>query len=611
MATPDGALVLAWNGEIYNFRDIRRTLEQLGARFRSHSDTEVILLGWRQWGLDVLDRLDGMFAIAMLDTRRGELVLARDRFGEKPLVWARSGGTVLFGSQIKALLAWPGFDPAPDMSVLHDYLAYQYCPGNATAFAGVYRVAPGTALVFGAGGQASPREVRYWAPPVPDPSRAETARGALVEELRAHLDEAVRSRMVADVAVGAFLSGGVDSSAVVSRMARGATAPIKSFSIGFERPDHDERAPARAVANLFGTEHHDAELGPECIETLPDIAWHHDEPFADPSALATFAVARLARPHVTVALGGDGGDELMLGYRRYSAMAAQEAGAAWGDVRLEGVGSVGVLARGLHALIPPRLARVRPFGGIRRRLWLYGATPAQRYGENLFGFNSDDQRDLYGPAFDRWRHVDPARLLAPWFEQGRLLIGAASRADIDTYLPGDILTKVDTAAMAVSLETRSPLLARGLSEFALSLPPELLMPGGRLKHLFRTALSDVLPPAILDRPKMGFGVPTEHWLRGPWRGVARDLLLDGRFEQRGILLPRAAAKLLDEHQSGWHHHVRIWVLIALEMWFRTWIDDRMIALRHRNPSNPFQRGELVPQSDVSAGSGLVVSDTRS
>ena len=573
MATPDGALVLAWNGEIYNYRDLRGELEARGAVFRSRSDTEVILLGWRAWGHGLLDRLDGMFAIALIDTAARELVLARDRFGEKPLVWARAGGTVLFGSQIKALLPWPGFDPAPDLAVLHDYLAFQYCPGLETAFTGIRRVEPGTALVFRQGQTGSPAELRYWTAPAANPAQAGRPRGELVEELCAHLDAAVRSRMVADVPVGAFLSGGLDSSAVVSRMTRFASAPVNSFSIGFAEADHDESGPARAVAGLFGTTHHVEELGPACIDTLPQIAWHHDEPFADPSALATFAVARLARPHVTVALGGDGGDELLLGYRRYGDMAALEAGGT-----APGAGPWGAAARGLHGLIPPELARVRPFGGIRRRLRMRGEGAAERYGASLFAFDGDDRRDFYGPALAPWRDDHPAGRLAPWFAPGQSLAGSAARADLATYLPGDILTKVDTAAMAASLETRSPLLARGLAEFALSLPVSVQMAGGRLKQLFRAALGDVLPATILNRPKMGFGVPVEHWLRGPWRAQVRDILLDGRFEQRGILAAGTVQRLLDEHQTGRHHQTRIWTLLTLEMWFQIWIDGRERAL---------------------------------
>lgn len=580
MATPDGALVLAWNGEIYNHLDLRRELEAGGARFRSRSDTEVILLGWRRWGPGLLDRLDGMFAMALIDTVAGELVLARDRFGEKPLVWTRADGTVLFGSAIKALLPWPGFDPAPDLAVLHDYLAFQYCPGTSTAFAGIQRVEPGTALVFRRGRTDGPRLLRYWTAPAVDPAKASRPRGALVEELRAHLDAAVRSRMVADVPVGAFLSGGIDSSAVVSRMARSTTTPLNSFSIGFARADHDEREPAQQVAGLFGTTHHMEELGPGCIETLGQVAWHHDEPFADPSALATFAVARLARPHVTVALGGDGGDELMMGYRRYGDMAALDAGTGrWGAAR-PGEGTIGCLARGLHGMIPPALARVRPFGGIRRRLRLRGQGAPARYGATLFAFSGDDRHDLYGPALESWRRNDPARRLDPWFQPGQPLAASAARADLATYLPGDILVKVDTAAMAVGLETRSPLLARGLAEFALTLPADVHMPGGGLKQLFREAASDVLPPAILNRPKMGFGVPVEHWLRGPWRSFASDILLDGRFEQRGILARGAAERLLNEHQKGRSAHTIIWTLIMLETWFRIWVDCRNSAL-HR------------------------------
>lgn len=578
MLTSDGALVLAWNGEIYNYRELRRELEDLGAVFRSRSDTEVILLGWRQWGLEVLDRLDGMFAIALVDTTRGQLVLARDRFGEKPLVWAVADGTVLFGSQIKALLPWPGFDPAPDLAVVHDYLAFQYCPGTETALAGIRRVEPGSALIFNRGEAANPRILRYWSPPQADPAMASRPRGELVEELKAHIDQAVQSRMVADVPVGAFLSGGLDSSAVVSRMARVASAPVNSFSIGFAEADHDERAPAELVAGLFGTRHQSEVLGPDSIDSLPHIAWHHDEPFADPSALATFAVARQARPHVTVALGGDGGDELLMGYRRYGDMAALEAWQARHGLGFGGgIGSK--VARGLHGLIPPALARVRPFGGIRRRLRLRAEGAAERYGATLFAFDGDDRADFYGPALEPWRQHHPSSRLADWFKPGQPLAASAARADIATYLPGDILTKVDTAAMAHSLETRSPLLARGLAEFALRLPSSVHMPGGQLKQLMRSALDDLLPASILGRPKMGFGVPVEHWLRGPWRARFQEILLDGRFEQRGIVATGTVQRLLDEHKSGRHHHTRLWTLLMLELWYRIWVDQRLSSLQ--------------------------------
>jgi asparagine synthase (glutamine-hydrolysing) len=586
MASPDGQLVLAYNGEVYNFRELRRELEALGAEFRSSSDTEVILLGWRQWGRAVLDRLDGMFALAMIDLRAGELTLARDRFGEKPLVWTRVGGgaapgAVVFGSEMKALLAWPGFDPPVCHASLHRYLAFQYCGGTGTAFEGIHRVPPATALIFALSGGDGPRTWRYWTPPQPDPAQLERSDGDLAEELRGHLDQAVRSRMVSDVPVGAFLSGGVDSSAVVSRMTQVTGAAVETFSIGFAELDHDERPFARSIAARFGTMHRDEPLGPDCAAGLARIAWHYGEPFADPSALPMFALSRLARSRVTVALSGDGGDELLLGYRRYRDMAV--LGAALGAAPASGPRGLSALvpqelAGWLHGVIPPGLAQVRPFGGIRRRLRARADGPLERYGGSLFAFEADDRHDSYGPALAPWLRLEPPRELAPWFLPGQALQASAARADLETYLPDDILAKVDIAAMSASLETRAPLLARGFAEFALRVPASRHMRGQELKRLFRTALRGTVPDEALDRPKMGFGVPLEHWLRGPMLGLARDLLLDGRFEARGLLAPGAAARLLEAHLAGRHHHTRLWTLIMLEQWFRVWVDGRADAL---------------------------------
>lgn len=563
MADDTGRYVLVFNGEIYNFVELRRELEAAGDVFRTGTDTEVLLNAWRRWGADCLPRLEGMFAFALYDRRERRMWLARDRFGEKPLYYALDGAGVVFGSEIKAVLA-DGRERRPDLTAIHHYLSFQYVPGPWTAFEGVKKLPPAHVLDIGPNHPGEPTS--YWRLPSPDPTLADEPREGLAREVFDRLETAVRRRMVADVPVGAFLSGGVDSSAVVGMMTRAAAGRIKTFSIGFDEPGYDERAYARQVAALFDTDHAEEVLGPECIDDLDRLVWHYGEPFADPSALPTYAVSRLARRRVTVSLSGDGGDELFFGYGRYADMAAFDAAGA----RARPLAAV---ARSAAGAIPAALQRRRPFGGIRRRLRNYGARHVDRYEPAIAYFMEADKAVGYGPALRSRSWPESFDLLAAHFAASSTYVGGAATSDVHTYLPDDILTKVDVAAMACSLESRAPFLDSDLAAFAASLPEAVRMPGGALKGLLKTALEPLLPAEILHRRKMGFGVPIDVWLRGPWRDRMHDLLLDGRFAARGLFHPAYVQRLVDDHVAGRaHHHTRLWALMMLESWWRTWID---------------------------------------
>ncbi len=575
MSSDDGQYVIAYNGEVYNFKSLRSDLEAQGERFVSNSDTEVILLGWRRWGPSILDKLDGMYAFAIADRELQTVTLVRDRFGEKPLYWARTPDGWVFGSEIKALLAWDGFNPGPDSESILRYLSFQYCSGPETAFAGINRLPAAHWVTVKCDPLDNPQPQTYWTAPNPDARWGQKSDGERKEALLAELKLAVSTRMVSDVPVGAFLSGGVDSSAVVSEMCGLAPSRVETFSIGFAEADYDERKWANQVADQFGTKHRN-EILTDSIGSLVDkIVWHYGEPFADPSAIPMFALSALARQSVTVALSGDGGDELLIGYGRYKDCYDLDQ-AGWPDPSKQAV------ARFLRKLIPGSLANVRPFGGLDRRLRLAGEAPAARYGSSLFAFEDQDLRSGAGEALTPLLDQSSTAILAPFLKAKTTFVSGASWADLHTYLPDDILTKVDIAAMSASLETRAPLLARGFAELALSIPSEHRMPCGILKGLFKSALEDRLSMDVLYRPKMGFGVPLEYWLRGPLWDYANDILLDGRWVSRGFFTKSYVEQLLREHKSGRHHHTRIWTMMMLELWYRVWVDERAKALAGAN-----------------------------
>lgn len=564
----DGSAWLTYNGEVYNFAEIRRDLEALGYVFRSRTDSEVVANGWHAWGPRVFDRMRGMFALALWDRRSRRLILARDRLGKKPLYYAATDSAFLFGSEIKAVLAWPGLARRPNLAAIHRYLTLQYVPSPETAFAGIEKVPPAHYLVAapdGEGGWREPELVRYWELPRPDAAAPRRNPADLQAELVARLEEAVRLRMIADVPLGAFLSGGVDSSAVVATMARVGSGRVKTFSIGFAAKQYDETRYARMVAERFGTDHEELVVEPDAAAVLPQLVWHYGEPFADPSAVPTWYVSQMARRHVTVALNGDGGDEAFLGYGRYRAMHYLD--------RLDRVPAAARLGLGrLLALAPPALQRRFRLGRIREVL-AAADRPEQRYAGTIVFFADRDKVEGYGAAMRPFLGESALGLLAPYFAEAGTLLAGANRADIHTYLPDDLMVKVDVASMAHGLEARSPLLDHELLEWAARIPAEIRMPRGRTKALFKAAMAPYLPPEILNRRKMGFGCPIDHWLRRELKEMAYDTLLGSAAADRGLFLPRYVRRLLEEHCSGKrNHHTRLWALLMLELWFRTWID---------------------------------------
>lgn len=561
MATEDGSVVLVFNGEIYNFRELRRELEGRGATFRTTSDTEVILQAYETWGVDCLPRLRGMFAFALWDRPRRRLFLARDRVGIKPLVYAWDGRRLLFGSEIKALLEDPGLPREIDWQALRDFLTLHYIPGPRTIFQAIRKLPPASYLLLDLE-RGEPEVHRYWDlrfAPDPRPSEAEWLEG-----LRWHLTDAVRSHLVSDVPIGAFLSGGVDSSTVVALMAQATEGRVRTFSIGFDDADFDELRHARDVARRYDTQHFEYVVKPNALDTLPRLAWQFDEPFADSSALPTYYVSKITREHVTVALSGDGGDENFVGYTRY-------ARASRLHERLDGFPAV--LARPLLRLA----ARLLP-GGVRGQGYLdmLGAGPVDRYFKLMAYQRSETLRSLLSPAARE--HVEPVvtpDLFRRLAAEGRApdYVSALQYLDIHCYLPEDILTKVDRTSMAVSLETRVPLLDHVLMEYVATMPTALKFKEGAGKVILKRAMAGDLPAGILERRKMGFGLPIASWFRGELTDYVRDVLDGRRTRQRGLVDPRAVSALLDEHQGGGRDRSgQIWALLALEEWARRWLD---------------------------------------
>lgn len=570
-----GPLTIVYNGEIYNFRELRRTLESEGESFRTSTDTEILLAAFSRWGESALDRINGMFAFAIWDADRRRLTLARDRAGKKPLYYAHCGDALLFGSEIKALFAWPEMRREPDYEAIHHYLSFQYVPSPMTAFAGVSALPPASVMVAEPGKE--PSISRYWSAPSPSSATRAADPRALEEELRDLLSAAVRRRMVADVPIGALLSGGVDSSAVAAFMAAANDRPIKTYSIGFDEPDHDERSFARAVANLVGSDHTEEVVRPDAVALLPEIVWHYGQPFADPSAVPTYCVARLARRDVTVVLTGDGGDEFFLGYNRYNECGRRAAATSRLPAPLR------ELAAAAAAAIPDALVQHRPFGGLRRRLRHFGAAHSALYEPAMMYFSEDEKRRHYGPALRPQLAHSSLGLLDPYFAASPSIEAGASWADIHTYLPDDILVKVDVATMAFGLEARAPFLDVEVMEWASRLPWSVRMRGGRLKGLLKDALRPILPAAVLDRPKMGFGAPIERWFRSDFEGFARDTLCSPKAETRGFFEPGFAKRLINQHvQDGRHYHTRLWALLMLELWMTEWIDPPAARLIEKN-----------------------------
>jgi asparagine synthase (glutamine-hydrolysing) len=561
MASDDGRVWIVFNGEIYNFRELRRDLEARGARFSTRSDTEVILRAYEAEGPACVKRLRGMFAFAILDERARRLFLARDRVGIKPLHYVWDGRRLLFASEIKGILEEPGVRRDLDPEALGDYLTYHYVPAPRTMLAAVRKLPPASTLVLPLDG-GEPVVRRYWRLRfLPQPGLGEED---WIERLQAGLADAVQSHLVADVPVGAFLSGGMDSSAVVALMARASSAPIRTFSIGFDEADYDELAYARQVAARYGTDHYELVVKPRALEVLPRLAWHFDEPFADASAIPTYYVAKITREHVTVALSGDGGDENFAGYRRYARAVELERR----------------LGRGRAALLRPVLglaARLLPVGAPGQAYaGLLAAGAFERYARLVTYERRETLRRILADEL-AWvaERPGPAEAFERMAREAGApdYVSALQQIDIATYLPDDILAKVDRASMAVSLESRVPLLDHRLMELVAAMPSSLKLRDGEGKYLLKRAMAPHLPTDILARRKMGFGVPLGAWFRGELRDMVRDLLLAPRTRQRGLFKPSWIERLLQVHDAGRRDcSARLWALLCFELWLRQWVD---------------------------------------
>jgi asparagine synthase (glutamine-hydrolysing) len=577
LSNEDCTVWVVFNGEIYNYQALRHRLEAKGHTLRTVSDTEILVHLYEDEGTKLFSLLRGMFAVAIWDSARRTLVLGRDRLGQKPLLYHSTAHGIRFASELKSLLALPEAELPRRVNpqALDQYLTYGYIPHPLTILEGVYKLPPAHYAVWHEGRLAMDR---YWDPPW----NQELVRkpGEDVERLRALLSEAVAEQMISDVPLGAFLSGGIDSTIIVGLMQRVSSRPVKTFSIGFNDPAFDESAYARLAAEHLGTEHHAFEIQPRAWETLPALADQFDEPFGDSSALPTWYVSRETRRHVTVALTGDAGDELFGGYDRYRALAiAGFADRLPADVRRW---LSGPLARAL-----PVSSRAKtPLRKVKRLLGSFGDAPDARYARLMTMFDESSRAALYSDAFldqlaaagDRTAdEADPLSVLDRAWRAApkRDAVTRAMIADLLTYLPGDLLHKVDMASMAHSLECRGPFLDHRVVELALEMPPsrKIRLQGGRSKVVLKEAFADLLPPKIRTRPKMGFGVPIDRWFRGELRDELRAVLLDPIALKRALFRPEAIGSLLDEHASGLRDHAyRLWSLLMLELWFRHHID---------------------------------------
>ena len=560
MQSDDVALTLSFNGEIYNFMELRKELEGAGYSFRTNSDSEVILHGWRHWGPKCVSHFHGMFVFAINDARTRQLFLARDRLGVKPLFYTViADGSVIFGSELKALTAHPALRREADLTAIDDYLAFGYVPDHSCIIRGVKKLPAGHFLLLEQG-KSLPRPVEYW--DIDFSKRVNGSQSELEEELLRLMRQGVTSRMVADVPLGAFLSGGVDSSSVVALMAEHSRQPVKTCSIGFDVGELDETGYADMIAKRFATDHRSRKVAADDYALMDTLAFHFDEPFADASALPTYRVCEMAREQVTVALSGDGADEAMAGYRRHVFHHNEER------VR-------NLIPQSLRRPLFGRLGNLYPKADWAPRhfrakttLLSLARTGAEGYTDAVSLTNDARRRSLYSQksnyALSGYRAEDyMERMMVNAPAQSGL--DQAQYADMKIWLPGDILTKVDRTSMAVGLEAREPLLDHRLLEFAASLPESMRVRRGEGKWLMKKTMERYLPKEILYRPKMGFVTPIDQWFRGPLSGVARDLSISPFLSHLELFDNRVIAKAAEDHIAGRVNNGRLlWQLVMLE-----------------------------------------------
>ena len=598
----DQTIWVVFNGEIYNFPELRRELEGRGHRFYTNTDTEVIVHAYEDLGAQCVRKFRGMFAFAVYDQRRRSLLLARDRLGIKPLYYAVSQDRLLFGSEIKAIVAAAPELVEIDNRGLMQYFAFGYIPDPVTAFTHIRKLPPGHLLEF-VDGKAKVQQ--YWELPAYG-TRESISEEECLEELEKRLAEAVRIRLISDVPLGALLSGGTDSSLVVALMARASSKPVQTFSIGFRNDDFNELQHARLVADRFGTEHHELVVQPDIAQTLHTLTGFLEEPFGDSSMLPTYYVSRLARQHVTVALSGDGGDELFAGYDRYGIC----------------------LRRRVFDLIPPwigRWYRTRIYPhlphSMRGRKFAYNITLPwhERYLDGLVFFSAHERENsLFSDDFQRlsWQHEDPLDLFRSYFAtvRARDALDELLYLDTKTYLTADILTKVDRMSMATSLEVRVPILDHVFLEWVTGLPARYKLRGSKQKYIFKKLAERVgVPRQVLYRRKQGFALPLAHWIRHELKNELSGLLLEPRTLQRGYFNPVAIERLLNEHLRGWRDHSStLWQLIVFELWHRNFLETlnrsgsvplsaSLSPIRARVGGQQWSPGVNVPAPEESAG----------
>jgi asparagine synthase (glutamine-hydrolysing) len=567
MSNEDGTVWITFNGEIYNYPELRAELVQKGHKFRSQTDTEVIVHLWEEEGERCVERLRGMFALALWDENQQVLFLARDRMGKKPLFYADLPDRFLFGSEIKALLQDPDFPREVDLEAIHHYLAYQSVPAPYCAFKGIRKLPPAHSLLL-KNGRVKLR--RYWKLSYRKKLRlpGATSLVALQEEIIDRLREAVRIRLMSDVPLGAFLSGGIDSSIVVALMAGLMDQPVKTFSIGFAEDEYNELPYARMVAERYGTEHHEFIVTPDAKAIFPELIWHYNEPFADSSAIPTYYVSKLARQYVTVVLTGDGGDENFAGYPRYQ---NQDDYALRSDYP------------SLVARLRSLKSRWKEFTGYGSSWWrdmrrVYGLTQERLlYYYRITHFHELYQTQLYTPELraqlngvftvdwmlDKYRQSDASDFL-----------DATLNVDLGLYLPDTLMTKMDIASMIHSLEARAPMLDHHFLEFVASIPAQLKLSDGVTgKYILKKAVEPYLPQEVIYRKKMGFGVPIDHWFRHELKEMVYDVLLGQRATERGYFRREYIEYMLTQHQNGQSWQYLIWNVFMLELWQQMFIDE--------------------------------------
>lgn len=586
MRSECGRFAVTFNGEIYNHLEIRTELETCGAapNWRGHSDTETLLYAVRHWGVAAaLQRFIGMFAFALWDDKERTMTLCRDRFGEKPLFYGWSGGDLVFASELKALAVHPGWSPSLDRSALTAFMRYSYIPAPATVWQGINKLPSASFVTFAADALPGtmPEPVSYWSLR----EQVVVAQGARISdeteataELQRLLSIAIKRQCLSDVPLGAFLSGGIDSSTIVALMQAQAAQPVRTFTIGFSAGAFNEAEDARKVAAHLGTSHTELYIDPKtAMDVIPGLARMYDEPFGDSSQIPTHLVAALARRHVTVALSGDAGDELFGGYNRHvwggqlnarfgkmPAPLKRMLSALLNAVSPEPAGS---LARLAQPLLPSRLQFRRAGDQAAKLARIIGSTSFDHMYQLLCSIDSDpSQTVLQGEEVDSWANCEMNKLAVPLDPLDRMTL-----ADSLSYLTDDILQKVDRAAMAVSLETRVPFLDKDVVEFAAKIPPDMKVHAGRGKWLVRQVLYKHVPPALIDRPKTGFSIPLDDWLRGPLKSWASDLLSPERLQRQGLFNARRVAQKLGEHMSGHRNHgYWLWNVLMAQSWHDEW-----------------------------------------